>query len=1364
MHHAWASDCGSVQHLAEAERPPRSRNGFGDEWQLGDAEDREMQSRSVKRRLCFMSREGMDSVNEADCPPTGTEPYQLPCIRECLDPRHAACFQFERFNAVQAAVWQQLYNGSDSVVLSAPTGAGKTVLFELAILGMLRHAEESSSTSKVLYLAPLKALCQEKASHWETMFSSLGERVAELTGDDQEQRGKTATMACLEASRVIVATPDMWDYFCRQHAGSGTSGTCPGSTAKAARIMEAVELVCIDEVHMLNLPKRGALLEAVVARLRTLCGQRRPLRFVAVSATVPNIRDIGDWLGAPSDAVQMFGPEHRPVPLTVEVLPRRSSKNEFLFQESLNRDLTGVINQFSDGRATLVFCSTKKACETAAKHIQQETSWQTNPALCELLAQKARWASDPGLQQLLPHGLAIHHAGLNLADRRLVAELFTMEAVRVLFCTQTLALGVNLPARLVIVKGTMAYKEGGWVEYDELEMLQIIGRAGRPQFDSQGVAVIMVEERLADRWRQQILGTRPIDSHLADRLTEAVLAEVVAGTTSSAAALATWLRGTFLAVRACRDPARYAAAFQIDQAGQSPHPLLRPEGPNMDQFVDMLCEREIQRLQGAGLLLQGGSPAPLAASALGRAACRFAVQYSTLAWMQKENTPEDLRSLLWLVTRADDFEEFKPRQGERVQLRNLAKSSAQQVRWPISGPIDTAGKKVFVLIQLSLADSPRVDLPWDLKSQQMQVLRRAETLLRVVAELYEAKREGAALANACLLRTCLHQQIWETSKMHVRQLRNIGDMNAEKLAARSMSTFEQLAAADPRQIELAVGRHAPFGDGLKAELAGLPRPSLTLAPEGCQGSVQVLISPGHASPPSGKAAAAASSASSSCGFAQLVAFVVPGCKLVEHRRMPAHGRARQIQLVLPEGTTGLVVRLIHEGIVGMDEERTIGTVQPQAAKRCKNHGNAASAPQSSLQQPFPALPQSAADSEHSSAKAAPARRQKRAAKAKASPAPITSCHDATFALARSKQSSAGISRVQTLASAAGERSGLPLPESPCGAWRVGSGVAAEPPGGALCGGCSFGPSMAQRAHLNAFGPQQSTDYLPTSFTNSASRVFPNSLEECQHRIGCANNPNRASFTNIDEHQRVGATALPALSGSCREARFAPAQSRQSVAGPCWGQLPASAAGECSGMPSAGFPHRTWYPGDCPLPVAAPRESVIVRNSSMSQPSIEGPLASFAAFAPRVACSKHFSSMTTSTEALQASSSHAARIACDVNSDSHVGSINPRVFAGGQVHATEHHQQQQQQKQKQQQQASSNDQQPSAGNKPHSQKTGHGSAPKMVVLSFKEQINQLHQAAARHRVLLNNSRHQEEAEAAPAWRGDAAPPLAFASGG
>lgn len=829
-------------------------------------------------------------------------------VADWLNPECSALFEFANFNPMQVACLPALLESDGSVVVSAPTGAGKTVLFELAAVALLtRPSNDCCPTAalrpKVLYLAPLKALCDEKVEDWTPKFRCIGAEVVKLTGDCENLSSKISSAA------IIVATPEMWDSFSRRSSG-------------AMSIARAVELVCLDEVHMLNLARRGAVLEGVVARLRMgwrlqqQAGDRAAaaaLRMVAVSATVPNVKDIGEWLGAPAENVLVFGPEHRPVPLRTIVRPISSKKNEFLFQEGLNSQVPAIVRQYASGRGTLVFCVTKKACETAARAMLGEPELlQRDPDLVQKLTNSLKYIVDPLLKQLVRHGVAVHNAGLSPEDRRLVSELFLCEALLLVFCTQTLALGVNFPARLVVVKGTTAYRQdGGWEEYDALEMQQMIGRAGRPRFDIEGVAVILTEQSLADTWQKQLHGGSPIESHLGDWLTESLLAEAVAQPELSEQDFAQWLQGTFLKVRASKDPKKYAQDFPVAGAGPK-HPLLQDDGPHVGSFVACLLAEQLQKLEEVGLVTRLASGA-FSATKLGVVACRYSVRFKSVQYLVGAALPHDLQSLFELLAGMPDFaEEYRPKQGQKGKLREWAMKS---VRWTSKHPVDTAGKKVSTLLQLALADPPRLQLPWELKSQQQQLLRRSEFVLRLFIELFLQRNAGAQLATTLLLKKCLKRQIWESSGAEVRQLPGIGDIMAEKLKAGGLGSLAAVAGGDPRLIEVACGRRPPFGNELQAHARSVPRYELQLSRR-----------------LGGVVAASIEATAAECkGAFSLVAYDAPTGLLLRYQRFPASGLPPQMELESPADCKGIVVKLIHEEVVGIDLERSLGDVSCSAS-------------------------------------------------------------------------------------------------------------------------------------------------------------------------------------------------------------------------------------------------------------------------------------------------------------------------------------------------------------------------------------------------------------------------------------------------
>jgi ATP-dependent DNA helicase HFM1/MER3 len=178
-------------------------------------------------------------------------------------------------------------------------------------------------------------------------------------------------------------------------------------------------------------------------------------------------------------------------------------------------------------------------------------------AAASALASAAASAESPRLAACLPAGVAFHSAALSSADRSLVESLFREGALLVLCTTSTLAQGVNLPARLVVVKGTRQYDKGGYREYPRAAVLQMIGRAGRPQFDERGLGVIMTERSRVAAYTSLAGGGEPVESRLAGALAEHLAAEVVAGTVSDISQAVTWLKSSFLYTRMAATPAAY---------------------------------------------------------------------------------------------------------------------------------------------------------------------------------------------------------------------------------------------------------------------------------------------------------------------------------------------------------------------------------------------------------------------------------------------------------------------------------------------------------------------------------------------------------------------------------------------------------------------------------------------------------------------------------------------------------------------------------------------------------------------------------------------------------------------------------------
>lgn len=249
------------------------------------------------------------------------------------------------------------------------------------------------------------------------------------------------------------------------------------------------------------------------------------MRIIALSATLPNLADIGEWLGCGQDSIHYFDESFRPVPLAVHTLSMGSMSNAFLFDKSLDERVGPLVQRYGDGKQVLIFCASKKSCETLCVLLTQRLPIAAAAqALARQHAHLIESAQDSSLRGLLHKGVAYHHSGLPPDDRALVEQLYLRGAVHILCCTSTLAHGVNLPAHLVIVKGTSSWRGGtrGYERTSKADVIQMLGRAGRPGLDDQGVAVIMTTREDQDFYADVSLNAELVESKLQTNLVEGV--------------------------------------------------------------------------------------------------------------------------------------------------------------------------------------------------------------------------------------------------------------------------------------------------------------------------------------------------------------------------------------------------------------------------------------------------------------------------------------------------------------------------------------------------------------------------------------------------------------------------------------------------------------------------------------------------------------------------------------------------------------------------------------------------------------------------------------------------------------------------
>ncbi|KAM7326644.1 hypothetical protein ACRRTK_015122 [Alexandromys fortis] len=710
--------------------------------------------------------------------------------------------EFPYFNYIQSKAFDDLLYTDRNFVICAPTGSGKTVVFELAITRLLMEVPLPWSNMKIVYMAPIKALCSQRFDDWKEKFGSLGLNCKELTGDTVMD-----DLFEIQHTHIIMTTPEKWDSMTRKWRDNS--------------LVQLVRLFLIDEVHIIKDENRGPILEVVVSRMKTVQSLSRtlqnaspvPMRFVAVSATIPNAEDIAEWLSdgkRPAVCLRM-DESHRPVKLQKVVLgfPCGSSQTEFKFDLALNYKVYSVIRTYSDQKPTLVFCATRKGVQQAASVLVKDAKFIISMGQKLRLQKSAYSIRDSKLKDVVVYGVGYHHAGLELSDRKLVEELFTSGDLPVLFTTSTLAMGVNLPAHLVVIKSTMHYIGGVFEEYSETDILQMIGRAGRPQFDTTATAVIMTRLSTREKYVQMLACNDTVESSLHRHLIEHLNAEIVLHTITDVSIALDWIRSTLLYIRALKNPSHYGFVSGLSKDG-------------IEAKLQELCLKNLKDLSSLDLIKMD-EDAYFKPTEAGRLMAWYYITFETVKKFCTISGKETLSDLISMIASCNEFLDVQLRTSEKRALNTLNKDPNRiTIRFPMEGRIKTREMKVNCLIQAQLGCIPIQD--FTLTQDTSKIFRSGSRIVRWLSDFVASQeKKFAVLLNSVILAKCFKCKLWENSRHVSKQLDKIGISLSNTMVNAGLTSFKKIEEANAREIELILSRLPPFGTLIKEAVMYLPK-------------------------------------------------------------------------------------------------------------------------------------------------------------------------------------------------------------------------------------------------------------------------------------------------------------------------------------------------------------------------------------------------------------------------------------------------------------------------------------------------------------------------------------------------------------
>ncbi|MCA2003178.1 MAG: DEAD/DEAH box helicase [Candidatus Nitrosotenuis sp.] len=683
----------------------------------------------------------------------------------------------ELFPPQKMAVDAGLLEG-ENILVSAPTASGKTLIAMLATMQFLEK-----NRAKAVYLSPLRALASEKFSEFKKLEKiDFGRKinVAISTGDfdsvDKE----------LEKADVIILTNEKMDSLIRH----------------GVEWIDNIGLVIADEVHLIGDADRGPTLEIVLTKLKEM--ESKP-QILGLSATITNSDEIAQWLGC-----KLVSSEWRPVPLAEGVFDGgqvywSNGKSDEVESSIRGPAIDLCIDTIKSGGQSIIFAETRmrsaslatKGAEAVSKLLSDSEREELDHISQMILSENEHTDLIKTLASLLKKGVGFHHAGLNQNCRKVIEEKFREGKIKLIASTPTLAAGVNLPARRVVISSVLRYdvKAGTNKPISVLEYKQLCGRAGRPQYDKFGEAVIVGNSNSSDLTEYYINGVpEPIESQLAnDRsLRIHILSHIV----SNPGIKNDDLLEFFLKTLAGRQTRKNTLKFAIEIAKKF---LIN------EKLIVQKAERFAATEFGKKVSMLYIDPVS-------------AIYFKRALEIVSENGKHTL-GFLHLVTNSEEFfPKFSLRNKDYEMASVLIENRASELIERISEYDCSRGMLALhswinEASEMSLSDNLNVE-----SGDMHRMVEIADWLLYCLYELAKLLERTDLLEEISILRTRIRYGIKE-ELVDLTQIRGIGRVRARKLYDRGIKTIEDLRKIPVEKLAEIDKIGATLADNIKSQLS-----------------------------------------------------------------------------------------------------------------------------------------------------------------------------------------------------------------------------------------------------------------------------------------------------------------------------------------------------------------------------------------------------------------------------------------------------------------------------------------------------------------------------------------------------------------
>lgn len=702
-------------------------------------------------------------------------------VLDQIDPEYddliAKVLRYKVFSRVQGHCLEAIFNNWDNILINAPTGSGKTHIFEVALLYHYL-AYEYKDKFKCILIVPIKSLCSEVSTTWHRIFGPL--KTLELNSDFIQD--KDEELQHIVEANILIMTPEKFSNIMKR-------------PAELDSILTHLRLIVVDEMHILDDMDRGPALESAITRLKMIQAMNtyklaeKSIRLLCASATFNNGQEICKWLGVPKDNFLQFSEDFRPVQLTNYVFGYPNAQSAYHFDMTLNFKLNDIIGKFSYGKNCLIFCPTQKSAQKTAEDIirnGEQRQFIKSELHLQELSRSCTAIKDQALKNCLISGVGFHSAGLDQQSRREVEKLFRENNLQVLCTTSTLAQGVNLPAYLVIVKGTKTYRGNtkGFEEYKYQDIIQMVGRAGRPQFDTSGVCVIMTDYEMVPHYEQIKNHNIEINSHYLKNIRDDIGAEIALGSVSTVDCAVTFVQKSFFFVR-------YTCGKQKLELLKTVSTENMPS--NIGAFIRAYVQKCLDELVQLNLANKEGD-LYTSTQAL-KEICKQCVAIDALEDVIRK--PADIlmtkESLLTMLSLSNEFSRITSKVNERKELNELNKFVSIQLKKSAC----TYDRKALVLVQAYIQRLKIVN--WDLKLQANEIANTSTRILKCYFKIYIDKKSIHCVMLVYDMLLAVKRKVLNSDYMLVlKQITGIDDIIAKELITKhQIRSLSQLRITDP---------------------------------------------------------------------------------------------------------------------------------------------------------------------------------------------------------------------------------------------------------------------------------------------------------------------------------------------------------------------------------------------------------------------------------------------------------------------------------------------------------------------------------------------------------------------------------------